>query len=252
MTDPSNLLEDTSVDEIHVDESKNYLEELVGDNKKFKTPEDLAKGKYVSDNYIQILERRLDEMRDEYKKVREENIAGQKLQDLLDKLENQQLPSRDKPKDSNEDKAVSYDPKEVESLVSSSILRYEQTKKETENFNSVREKLQELYGRNYKDALKEQSEILGLTDDEVNSMARRSPKLFFKTFDLDKQRGENFQAPPRSDKRSDSFAPRKPERRTWSYYQDLKKKNPLAWMDKKIAIQMEKDAQALGQDFYDV
>ena len=49
-----NLL-DAALDLDTVDPNKNYLTELVGDGKKFKTQEELARGKYESDLYLSLI-----------------------------------------------------------------------------------------------------------------------------------------------------------------------------------------------------
>jgi hypothetical protein len=41
------------------------------------------------------------------------------------------------------------------------------------------------------------------------------------------------------------------QKRTLSYYAELKKKDPKIYLDPKIALQMEKDSQALGPAFFD-
>ena len=41
------------------------------------------------------------------------------------------------------------------------------------------------------------------------------------------------------------------KRRTWSYYQDLKTKNPTEYWRTKTQVQMHKDALALGEAFAD-
>lgn len=252
MTD--NLLDETLDDQVKVDESKNYLEELVGPGKKFATAEDMAKGKYISDGYVTILEKRLDAAREEMKTLRDQNIAGPKLQELIDKYDalEKQLATRQTTQQSNEDTKAAYDPKQVESLIDSRVHLIEQQKRENDNFKLVQDKLKERFGNNYQTLLKTQSNTLGLTDDEVNSMARRNPNLFMKTFDLNvPKNNDNFQTPPKSNMRSDNFAPRTNEKRTWSYYEELRKKDPQAWFDPKIAVQMDKDSQALGEKFYD-
>ena len=61
---------------------------------------------------------------------------------------------------------------------------------------------------------------------------------------------DTFQAPPRATQRSDSFAP-KSTKRTWSYYQDLKKSDPKAYNNPKTIVQMHKDYAELGSTFED-
>jgi hypothetical protein len=245
-----NLLNEKD-DQPVIDEGKDYLAELVGEDKKFKDAQALAKGKAFSDAHIALLERRFDELSEDYKRLKKDADAGARLQELLDKMENQpqHTTSREPTVNSNEvntKPALGLD--EVESLVSSKIQQHEQTRRERENFAKVEALLKERLGSNFKAILKEKSTSLGLTDDEVNTMARKNPNLFSKTFDLDAKPQESFQAPPRN---SSTFTPKGSQKRGWSYYQDLKKKDPTAWMQPKVAIQMLKDAQEMGEkEFY--
>ena len=59
----SDLFDPTNAPQL--DETKDYLTELVGDGKKFKDVKDLAKGKAFSDLHIQTLEKTLNQMREE-------------------------------------------------------------------------------------------------------------------------------------------------------------------------------------------
>jgi hypothetical protein len=238
-------------DQIQIDETKNYLEDLVGDGKKFKTPEELARGKFESDSYIKILEKRLDMSRQDLESLRNEYNAGKSLKELLDQMNDKQpTTSREQTQNPNEVQPPAYKPEELESLVSSKIEQHEQSKKERENYNQVQAKLLERFGNSYKDALKSQALTLGLSDDEVNSMARKNPNLFMKTFDLNEpKKTEPFSAPPTSMRRSDSFAPTS-EKRNWNYYMEMYRKDPKSWYEPKISVQMHNDAIALGEDFY--
>lgn len=248
-----NLL-DQDNDNLELDPNANYLEALVGDNKKFKTPEDLAKGKAQSDHYIKTLERRLDAISDDYKKVLDERNAMPKLQDLIekfDKLDMQNLQSRDNTQNSNEDpNRQALNPEQLESLVTSKYAQLKQNERENDNYMQVRNKLSETLGNNFKAVLKEKSDALGLTDDEVNQMARKNPNLFFKTFDLNTIRQDNFQSPPTNVMRNNSLSNRQ-EKRTMAYYEKMRKDNPKLYLDPKIAVQMDKDAQELGEAFFD-
>ena len=243
-----NLLNDDQ--EITIDPNKNYLEELVGDGKKFKSLEDLARGKYESDLYIRNKEKAFDDLSKDYLNLSSEYKARASLEEVIDKLSNQKLASSDL---ANEDtnKPV-YDPKEIESLVSSKIQEHELTKKQQDNFNIIRNKLKERFGENHQKVLREQMERLGLTEEFTNDLAKKHPSVFIKTFGLDEQqnREDSFQAPMRSNQRSDSFAPRT-NARTWSYYQKMKRDNPTLYLNPKTQVQMHKDAVDLGDAFAD-
>jgi beta-phosphoglucomutase-like phosphatase (HAD superfamily) len=70
----------------------NPLEALVGDNKKFKTVEDLARAKWESDQYIKTLEQGRDQLREDYLKALEAAQTGPQVKELLDQLKNQTQP----------------------------------------------------------------------------------------------------------------------------------------------------------------
>ena len=233
-------------DQVQIDENKDWHTELVGEGRKYKDDKALALSRVHADRHIAFVEGENAEMREEILRLKQEVNAGAKLQELLDKIDTQQqLTSREPTPNSNEEMKPALKLDEVESLVSSKIQQHEQQRKEQDNFNQVKAKLTERFGSNFKDALKDKSDALGLSDEEVNTMARKNPNLFIKTFDLNVQ-GETFQTPPRT---SGVFAPKLPQKRNWAYYQDLKKKTG-AW-DKATRLQMEKDAQALGEAFYE-
>jgi inhibitor of KinA sporulation pathway (predicted exonuclease) len=249
MTD--NLLEGGDPDTPQIDPDKNYLEELVGDKKKFKSTEDLARGKFESDSYIKILERRLDEMREDYTKMREENVTTKRLEDVVRQLA--QHPQDQEPSVPPVSQP-SVDLKQIESLISSKMQEHDMSRQQAQNFNQVREKLRERFGSNFQTHVKNKLDDLGVSEEDLNALARRSPKMVLNLLDVERQpQQESFRSPPTSSQRTDRFSPTAgPEsERTWSYYKKLKQENHDAWTDRKIAVQMQEDAIRLGDKFYD-
>jgi hypothetical protein len=247
-----NLLDQTTDNQPEqIDPNKDYLTELVGEGKKFKSPQELARGKYEADLYVRTLERQKDELRSDFLKLKDEQAARAKLEDLIDQWSNKQQSSSDNTQ-ANEQQTTKpvIDSKEIESLVSSKIQEHELTKKQQENFAQVRTKLKERFGNNYQEVLKQQIDNLGLNEDFINDLARRYPTVLYKTLGLDQEQRESFQSPPRSNQRSDNFAP-STTKRTWSYYQKIKKENPKLYYDPKTTVQMHNDAIALGKEFED-
>lgn len=239
-----------------IDPNKDYLAELVGEGRKFKTEKDLARGKYESDLYVNTLTRQLDELRTDYLKLRDDYTARAKLEELIGQLEakqTQQLSNSEQPKANEVKDKPGIDPNEMKSLISSSIQEYETTKKQNENFNLVKEKLKEQFGDNYPSVLKQQIENLGLTEEDVNALARKSPNAFFRTIGVDKpENKELFQNPLSSSLKSETFRPKGAQKRTRSYYLEMKKNNPKAYLDSKTNVQMHNDAMELGEAFFDV
>lgn len=243
----------TDQDNTHViDESKNYLTELVGDGKKFKSPEDLARGKYEADLFIETLKRQQDELRSDYLKLRDESEARGRLEDLVRQMEGRQNTNSNNPPEPPSVTPPTFKPEELESLVSKKILEIETSKKEQENFRLVSDKLKETLGDNYQTVLKSRINELGLTEEYVNEQARKYPKALLRVLGVDEQtQRQNFQAPPQTTTRSDNFAPRGAEKRTWSYYQKMKQEDPKRYYDQKTNIQMHNDIIELGDAFKD-
>jgi len=230
-----------------IDPNKNYLEELVGEGKKFKTAEDLARGKYEADTYIEIMKKRQDELRADYLKMRDEAMAKAKLEELISKLDNKQS-HVDEPK--NEERVKPLDLNEIDTLFSNKLREHEVARKQQENLKLVKDKLIERFGNNYQSTVKQQIESLGITEEVFTQMAQNYPQMVFKTLDIDKPRAtEQFPAPPRNSVQGLPQSGKKD--RTWTYYQELKKTNPRLYYDPKIAKQMHDDYQRLGEAFED-
>jgi len=223
------------------------LREEILNKWKDKPVEDLLKAKVESDLYIKSLERQKDELRADYLKQRDELLTKAKFEEYLQKMETLKDGQVTTPT-VNEVSEPKYDPKEIESIVLNKISESKKIEKETENFNTVQNKLKERFGRDYQIILREQQINLGLSDNDVNDLAKKSPEAFFRMMNLNDTK-DPFQAPPRSNQRNDSFAP-KVSKRDYNYYQELKKTNPRLYLDPKIAVQMHNDAIELGDAFF--
>lgn len=231
---------------------KDPLDVLTGpggkfDKTKYESEADMykaiARSKVESDSYIEDLKRRQDELRSDYELMAQQYKAGPKLEELLAKFEQQNqsnAPSEDQPKE--------IDLSKIEELVASKLTQHEQARLEDENARKVEARLIEHFGSNYQAALKQQVDALGLDKDFVNGLARKHPEVLYKTLGITgEKRTDTFQAPPHS---SGSFTPNT-QKRTWSFYQKLREKDPRAYHSPKIQDQMFKDATALGSEFQD-
>lgn len=243
-----NLLEDDNPnEELTLDPNKKYADEIVGEGKRYKTNEDLVRSKLEADHYIELLKRQKDELRADYLKMREETMAKASLEELI---KQQALGKTDEHK-SQEQKP--YDPTEIEKLlstkISESLNAYELSNRQKTNSNLVKEKLIERFGKNYRNTVKDKLEELDISEELFNQMAQNHPTMLIKTLEMDKPpKTEQFQSPPRS---SGNYTPPSNTRRTWSYYQELKKANPKLYLDPKTTNQMQKDYMELGDSFED-
>lgn len=218
---------------------------------KDKPQNELLEAKAKSDLYVRELTSKLDEMREDLLQTRAKANEQAKLEDLLARLETSV--NRDNVADTQaNDNAQQppFDMNEIESLVSKKIQETEANKRATDNFNIVQSKLKEQFGNNYVNVLKEKSSELGLSMEDVNTLARKSPNAFFNTLGLNQQSFDNYQAPPRSTTKSETFTPAV-KKRTWSYWQEMRKTDPSSYYDPKQTLQRIKDAETLGDAFKD-
>ncbi len=217
---------------------------------KDKSPEEVLKAKVESDLYIKTLTSRMDELRGDYLKLREEHQASAQLKDLIDQLK-QAKPNEDTLPDTNRENVnqPSLKAEDIDTMLEQKLTARERLNKQTENFNMVKAKLREQFGDNSNSILRQRMDTLGLDQAFVDELAKNHPSVFFRTFGMDQQeRRDSFNPPPRSNQRQDSFAPRV-QKRDWNYYQELKKSNPRLYLDPKISVQMHQDALEQGDAF---
>src|ERR1051326_7251469 len=99
-----------------IDPDKDYFQELVGENKKYKDNAALARSRVEADRHINLIEQQNKEYRDDILKLREELRARENLQDLIDKLE-QQRKTEGQTTPSSPTDVPSINPDEFKSLI---------------------------------------------------------------------------------------------------------------------------------------
>lgn len=209
-------------------------------------PPEFIGDKVESDLYIKTLERQKDELRMEFMKSQEEIQKGKALEELIDRLNHKEnIPA---PPKAPENTPPELDVNRIEALIDSRYEQKKRTEAETENFNKVHSRLRDRFGERAGEYLQEQAQTLGLTKEEINTLAKKSPEAFFRTMGLQTQEKDLFMAPPRSNVRNDSFAP-KTTVRDWNFYEAMKKSNPTEYWAPKTQLQMHRDADALGDRF---
>ncbi len=248
-----NLLDDKS--EPAFDETKNYFEDLVGEGRKFKDEKELAKSKVLGDLYIKDIVRQKDELANSYIELKAQYDAQAKLVDLVDRIGDQKRTNNDDTLNvikNVPDNSIDLDSldKRFEQLLS----KREKVQIENENLKRSQKMLKEGLGDNYVNVIRSRIDDLELSEEDINTLAKRSPKTLARALGIELEQKSNtpnmFQSPSVSQRRSDTFKPAV-QKRTWSYYQEQKKTNPRIFLDPKIAIQMHDDHIALGSAFED-
>lgn len=233
------------------DPTKNYLEELVGDGKKFKTAEELARGKAEADAFIERLKKEQEALRNELN-------TKLTLEQYIDKMAatgttNTQTPNE--PNGNQGEHLQGLKPEDVERLIDQRVSQRETERIQNENLRTVKDTLSQQLGPDFTTKLKSIGQNIGMTEEDMTNMARTRPKALLALVGA-----QNSQ--PQSQRQNTLFtAPTgnqgfrsegQPVDRTQKYYDNLKKSNPSEYWSPSIQNQLHKDAIRLGDKFFDV
>lgn len=233
---------DANTDPFNTQNEVNYLEELVGEGKKFGTVEDLAKGKWHSDTMIETLKAEIEALK-------ASNANGMNTEKLLEEIrklnEGKNLENNGQPVETDKPNPP---PQNIEEIVLNTLNNAEQARKAQENREKVISKMNEVWGA---DASKELSKVaasLNLSKEKLLETAQQSPEAFFTLTGLNADRTPlSGTAAPTSTVR---FNGQSSGQRDAAYYRELKKTNPSLYKDSKTQVQMHRDALALGEKFF--
>jgi hypothetical protein len=242
-----------------IDPNKKYYEELVGEDKKFKTNEDLAKSKAESDRFIQQLQ-------GELAGIRQELSTRQTLEELMTKVGAPKAPentpgNNQNPNGDDDGKNVkTFSEEDIARLVEDRLSKAERARVHSSNLETVKQALQESIGPDYVTHLKAKAAELGVSEEYLNSMAKETPKAFLKLVEADGAKratpvaGGLFTPPSganiQSTNQSRGFAPSGTPK--LSYYENIKRSDPAKYWSAAVQNKMHKDAIALGDAFFDI
>lgn len=214
------------------------FENLVGEGKKFKTTEELARGKVESDRFIEQLKAEMTALKDDL-------AARVKLEEVIDRLtsrenENPYEPPYQEQRERSSQPAINSD--DIDRLIETKITNRDKERTAKQNRDLAVAKLKEVYGADYSKRLEEKCEALGIDKDTLNSLAARSPTAFLELV-LPKGPGERSFTPPRSSVASEHTTPNtsaQPGTKAW--YDNLRKSDPTNYWSTKTQWKMHQDA----------
>lgn len=214
------------------------LESLVGEDKKFKSVEDLAKGKAESDKFIEQLQSELSGLREELDKrltaedvltkIREENSANQS---------------------NGEPTSSSLSEDKVAELVKSTLESTRTEEQRQANIASVDQKLQEMYGDKANAELQKKAAELGVGVDFLASVAMQSPAAFFNTVGINANQQAGGVQVSTSTVNTEVLAQQgeasQAKAGSKAYFDQMRKDNPKLYWDPKTQNQIM-EARASG------
>jgi hypothetical protein len=227
----------------------NYLETLVGEDKKFKNAEELAKGKALADQAIAIRERENQELREQLQALRDK----EELLRLASETEKaRQAQERQPNPDVAREPAISKDDlaRQMRELLSET----KEQDKFAANMESVAEKLVAHLGDAQKanEFVANKARELGVSVKFLREAAAQSPAAFFQTVGLTQPQTPASPNPSQSDVNVGQMERNasKVQPGTYAYYRQLQIENPALSTDRNFQQRMHADAQAKGDAFF--
>ncbi|MGE3523031.1 MAG: hypothetical protein AB7I96_09220 [Candidatus Dadabacteria bacterium] len=218
------------------------LEAWIGEGKKYKTPDEALQSVPHAQEHIRKLEQTLNEMRDEL-------ASRSKLDDLIQRLDTQNSMGNGGEPSTSAQPVESFDPLKVQSLLDEMLTKRELEAKTKANLGQVVTSLKAQFGDQAEAAYVAKARELGLSKQEFDQIAARSPQMVLAHFPKQESRGN---VATRSDVNPAALPSiggnAKPGTHAW--YKELRKADPKSYFSKEVQVRMHEDAQRLGADFY--
>jgi len=237
-----------------------YLSKYVGEDKKYKTVEDLAKAYEHADGFIKHLENHTEELKTEL----------EKRMSLETFLKTETKPAEEngnvtpKPEDKPEDTPSRSAPEPKEAVDTSDLierikaeLKAEDEKSKAEsNINSVADKLMATYGNEeaVNKAVADKAAELGVSVKWMQDAASQSPAGFYGLMGIK----DDQKAKPNLDSSKNTAAfettssdrSSEPEPGTKAFYDNLRKEDFKKYMSREVQLKIYKDAMENPDKFY--
>lgn len=228
------------------EEIKSYKDHLVGEGKKFKDEESLARAKYESDLFIQKVQAENEEMRKELS-------TRMTLEEFWEKTKTAQSKTNEDRDDNRREETSAQTnapkPEDIAEMVRRELSTEKTKSQKAENVEYVRQELTKTWGPNFQERLVRKAAELGSSVDFLGTMAETQPKAFLALM-VGNPQGKpatNEYVPPRS---SITSSHQIGDTRNFAHYEKLRKENPTQYWTPKVQTEMYKMARELGEDFY--
>jgi hypothetical protein len=228
--------------ETDADPDKDFVAELVGEGKKFKDANALAKSKLASDSHILKIESENAQLRQELK-------TRLTLEEFYDQVKNKPSPSTPPPTEQDEPERTEFSVEQIDSLVDKRFQERLTVEQQKNNLAYVTQEVAKKLGPNYKKLMADRAKEVGEAPENLTHLAMTKPKLFLELM-VPSVGTTNIPGLPRTQLDTGKMAFENNAVRNQSYYQKLRQTDRKRYDSRNVQIQMHKDAMALGEKFF--
>jgi hypothetical protein len=246
--DPKTTTEETPL----VDGS--YVEALVGEGKKFKDVEALARGKHEADIHVQQVQREAAAARQRITELEAQLQERITIEEFMSELKTpRDDASHVTTPDLIQPSVKPQSPDDIGALIDARLQEQRRNEQIQANLASVANTLQQTWGANWQQKLTERAKELNLSHKFLDDVAKESPQGFLNVVlpQTSAPRSDpNNDLPPRTSI-SRSIPAQDIGARSKSYYDKMKQSDPKTYHSDKMVAQRHRDAQRLGEAYFD-
>lgn len=254
-TEPENVATTITA---QVDPQKDYYTELVGEGKKFKDAQALARSVAEKDSvFIPQLQLELRKAREDIVRLSERAQVNQRLetiQELLARKPEAPVPQANQPSEP-------VSPDLSDERFNALLDARDQKRSREDNIKEAQKILKNAFGTEVKTKVEDMATKLGVGIEFLNGVAADKPAVFYELMGISPDGvkhaapgptldGVTF-APPRNRVNSDSFKPNLTSDRTETYYENMRLSEPKKYHTRDMQWQEHNDAIRLGEAFFD-
>lgn len=231
-----------SADPIAPEDVNITLDTLVGDDRKYKTPDELAKAYAHAEPLIESQKAELARLAAENKVLKDledARLRGRNNPDPDPVNDRQQQP------DPNHQKRDDVD---INKLVREELQNASEEKRKADNINAAAEVMNRHYGNPSKaqEAIAKRAEELGVSFEWLKEAASNSPKAFLASMGINPDARPNNTPGYRNEVNINHGGNVK----NFQYFDNLRKSDPKAYFGREIQKQMFDARRELGEKFY--
>lgn len=243
--------------EVTIDPDKNYLEDLVGEGKKYATVEDLARSRVEADNFIERLKYETNGLREDLSGAVEELNKRASIEDFMDQMKDSHREDvsndhDDRESANNTGSALSAD--DIDRLVDERLSNRERQRTEQTNIQSVKQKFEEVFGPDFQREVLKRAKEAGVDPQTIDSLAKTNPQAVFKLLDVEKREVPRNNGAPSLFASGPSIGAGTQPREQWSRMSDfteLRRKNPDEYWSPRTQNRMHENAHKYGEAFFE-
>lgn len=227
--------------------TKEVLDQLVGQDKKFKTIEDLAKGKVESDAFIEQLKTEKAALLKDLEALDAKAKQGATLDEIMKQLKERKSAPGSEGKDGNQ---PALSDEELQKVILDTLQKKNESERKAGNkAKSETDLLTKFNGDKAKAEafVKAKAEELGVSVESLNGIAETSPKAYAKMIGLDSVTGSTDRSVSGlNDKNTDAL--KTGVTRDSEYYKNLKKTNRRTFWSPQTQQELFRYGQKHGME----